>query len=72
MTGIRPAAIASKPRSPAPNNETASRIAGLVIGHRDLEADAVSVREHGKGNFGAKPRTEAIANLLTAICERRT
>jgi threonyl-tRNA synthetase len=44
----------------------------LVIGHRDLEADAVSVREHGKGNLGAKPRAEAIAELLAAIKERRT
>ena len=28
----------------------------LVIGRRDLEAGAVSVRVHGKGNLGAKPR----------------
>ena len=33
----------------------------LVIGNRDLEANAVSVRVHGKGNFGAKPRDEVIA-----------
>ncbi len=44
--------------------------AGLVIGHRDLEANAVSVREHGKGNLGAKPRDEVIASLLLAIKQR--
>ncbi len=43
----------------------------LVLGHRDLEANAVSVREHGKGNLGAKPRDEVIADLLAAIKERR-
>src|ERR1700719_2051722 len=43
----------------------------FVIGKRDLEADAVSVRVHGKGNLGAKPRTEAIADILQAIKERR-
>ncbi len=43
----------------------------LVIGKRDLEAGAVSVREHGKGNLGAKPRDEAIADILQAIKERR-
>ena len=29
----------------------------FVIGKRDMDADAVSVRVHGKGNLGAKPRT---------------
>ena len=43
----------------------------LVIGHRDLEANAVSVREHGKGNLGARPRDEVIAGLLAVIRERR-
>jgi threonyl-tRNA synthetase len=43
----------------------------FVIGRRDMEVDAVSVRVHGKGNLGAKKRTEAIANLLAAIKERR-
>ncbi len=43
----------------------------LVIGHRDLEANAVSVREHGKGNLGAKPRDEVIADILQSIKERR-
>jgi threonyl-tRNA synthetase len=43
----------------------------FVIGKRDMDADAVSVRVHGKGNLGAKPRTEAIAEILQAIKERR-
>jgi threonyl-tRNA synthetase len=43
----------------------------LVIGNRDMEASAVSVREHGKGNLGAMPRAEVVANLLQSIKERR-
>jgi threonyl-tRNA synthetase len=42
----------------------------LVIGKRDMEANAVSVRVHGKGNLGAKPRNEVIADILAAIRER--
>jgi threonyl-tRNA synthetase len=43
----------------------------FVIGKRDLEANAVSVRVHGKGNLGAKPRTDAIAEILLSIKERQ-
>ncbi len=43
----------------------------LVIGNRDLEAGNVSVRVHGKGNLGAKPRGEVIADLFASIKERR-
>jgi threonyl-tRNA synthetase len=43
----------------------------FVIGKRDMEANAVSVRIHGKGNLGAKPRAEAIAEILQSIRERR-
>jgi threonyl-tRNA synthetase len=42
----------------------------LVIGNRDLEANAVSVRVHGKGNLGAKPRDEVVAELLQSIKDR--
>jgi threonyl-tRNA synthetase len=42
----------------------------FVIGKRDLEADAVSVRIHGKGNLGAKPRSEVITDVLLSIKER--
>jgi threonyl-tRNA synthetase len=43
----------------------------LVIGGRDMEANAVSLRVHGKGNLGAKPRDEVIAGILSSIKERR-
>jgi len=43
----------------------------FVIGKRDMEAGAVSVRVHGKGNLGAKPRREAIGEILLSIKERR-
>jgi threonyl-tRNA synthetase len=44
----------------------------LVIGPRDVAAGAVSVRLHGKGNVGAKPKAEAVADVLRAIRERRS
>jgi len=43
----------------------------LVVGPRDVAAGVVSVRLHGKGNQGVKPRTEAVAGLLQAIAERQ-
>jgi threonyl-tRNA synthetase len=43
----------------------------LVVGPRDMQANAVSVRVHGKGSLGAKPRNEAIADILSATLERR-
>ena len=42
----------------------------FVIGKRDMDADAVSVRVHGKGNLGAKPRTQAVAEILDSIKAR--
>ena len=44
----------------------------FVLGHRDLEAGAVSVRVHGQGNLGARPRVDVIADILQSIRERRT
>jgi threonyl-tRNA synthetase len=38
-----------------------------VIGKCDLEADAISIRVHGKGNLGAKP----IAEILKSIKDRQ-
>ncbi|MGO8699568.1 MAG: threonine--tRNA ligase [Limisphaerales bacterium] len=43
----------------------------LVIGQRDLEAGNVSVRLHGKGNIGAKPKGEVVADILQSIRDRR-
>jgi len=36
-----------------------------------MTANAVSVRVNGKGNVGAKPKAEAIAEILAEIRERR-
>ena len=43
----------------------------LVIGGRDMEAGAVSVRLHHGGPQGAKPKAEVVAEILGAIKERR-
>jgi threonyl-tRNA synthetase len=43
----------------------------LVIGPRDMESGNVSVRLHGKGNQGAKPKEAAIADILKAVKERQ-
>jgi threonyl-tRNA synthetase len=43
----------------------------LVIGGRDMDAGVVSVRLHGKGNVGAKPKGEVVGEILAAIKERR-
>ena len=43
----------------------------LVIVARDLEAGNVSVRLHGKGPQGAKPMAEVVADILSAIRERK-
>jgi threonyl-tRNA synthetase len=42
----------------------------LVIGGRDMDAGNVSVRLHGKGNIGAKPKGEVVAEILRTIRER--
>ncbi len=43
----------------------------LVIGGRDMEAGAVSVRLHHGGPQGAKPKAEVIAKILADIKERK-
>jgi threonyl-tRNA synthetase len=43
----------------------------LVIGGRDMEAGAVSVRLHHGGQQGAKPKAEVVADILASIKERR-
>ncbi len=42
----------------------------LVIGPRDLAANAVSVRIHGKGSLGARPKADVIKELLDTIRTR--
>ena len=44
----------------------------FVIGKRDMDANTVSVRVHGKGNLGPKPRGEVVAYILAAIRERQS
>jgi threonyl-tRNA synthetase len=43
----------------------------LVIGGRDMESGAVSVRLHHGGPQGAKPKAEVVADILASIKERR-
>ena len=43
----------------------------LAIGPRDMEHGNVSIRLHGKGHQGAKPRAEAVTGILSAIQDRR-
>ena len=43
----------------------------LVVGQKEQQADAVSVRIHGKGQQGVKPRAEVIREILSAIRERQ-
>jgi threonyl-tRNA synthetase len=43
----------------------------LVVGARDMEAGQLSVRLHGKGPQGAKPKGEVIAGILQAIQQRQ-
>jgi threonyl-tRNA synthetase len=45
--------------------------ATLVIGSRDMEAGAVSVRLHHGGPQGAKPKGEVVAKILADIKERK-
>lgn len=42
----------------------------FVVGRRDVEANSISVRVHGKGNLGARPREAAVTDILTSIRER--
>ncbi len=43
----------------------------LVIGHRDLESNNVSVRIHGKGPQGFKPRADVVSDIISAIKARQ-
>jgi len=41
----------------------------LIIGGRDMEAGAVSVRLHHGGPQGAKPKREVVADIFASIKE---
>ena len=53
------------------NAEQAKVHTMLVIGGRDMDAGAVSVRLHSNGPQGAKPKAEVMAEILASIKERR-
>ncbi|MEC7812659.1 MAG: threonine--tRNA ligase [Verrucomicrobiota bacterium] len=42
----------------------------LLIGQREQEAGNLAVREHGKGDLGAKPKSDVIKDLLNRIKTR--
>lgn len=45
-------------------------ITTLLLVHRhDMASNLVSIRLHGKGHVGAKPRSEVIVNILAALRE---
>ena len=54
------------------NAEQAKVHTMLVIGGRDMEAGNVSLRLHGKGNIGAKPKADVMAGILDAIRNRKS
>lgn len=43
----------------------------LVVGPRDMQDGNVAVRLHGRGNVGVKPKAAAVADILSAIRERK-
>ena len=43
----------------------------LLVGQREQEAGNLAVREHGKGDLGAKPKAEVISDLLKRIKTRQ-
>ena len=50
--------------------ETAKVHTMLVIGQKEMESNAVSVRIHGQGDQGVKPVAEALTGLNLAIDDR--
>jgi threonyl-tRNA synthetase len=42
----------------------------FILGQRETEAGAIAVRQHGKGDQGAKPRAEVVADILQKIKTR--
>ncbi|HKP05151.1 MAG TPA: hypothetical protein VJU77_17510 [Chthoniobacterales bacterium] len=47
------------------------RRSSITPAHGELRSYQVSVRVSGKGNLGARPRGEVIADILASIKERR-
>ena len=53
------------------NAEMAKVHTMFVIGQKEQDAGAVAVRVHGKGDVGAKPKTDAIAQIVADIHSRK-
>ena len=43
----------------------------LVVGDREAEQRAVTLRRHGEGDLGSMPLAEAVARLAAEASERR-
>ena len=50
--------------------ETAKVHTMFVVGQKEIEAESVSIRVHGRGDQGVKPFSEAVEDLKRAISER--
>ena len=50
--------------------ETAKVHTMFVVGQKEIEAESVSIRVHGRGDQGVKPFPEAVEDLKRAISER--
>ena len=50
--------------------ETAKVHTMFVIGQKEIEAESISIRVHGRGDQGVKPFPEAVEDLKRAISER--
>src|SRR3954453_312284 len=51
------------------NAEVAKVHTMFIVGQKEQDAGAVAVRVHGKGDLGAKPKAEAIAQI---VCDSRS
>jgi threonyl-tRNA synthetase len=52
------------------NAEIAKVHTMFVIGQKEVDAESVAVRIHGKGDQGVKPVTEAISEIQASIAAR--
>jgi threonyl-tRNA synthetase len=53
------------------NAELAKVHTMFIIGQKEQDTGAVAVRVHGKGDLGAKPKSEAISQIVTDIRSRK-
>ena len=53
------------------NAEIAKVHTMFIVGQKEQDAGAVAVRVHGKGDLGAKPKADAIAQIVEDIRARK-